>query len=637
MLTAPGPVPRAPTLRYLSGMHDLEPVLETYRARVERFVAERDDLANRSRRLSWARMAMFVAAIAFLVRAELVEESRAAFLLGGLVSLVIFFGLVIRHGRIKRSFRRAEALVMLNEEGSRRIARDWDHLPGADFGPIDPRHPYAIDLDVFGHASLFQLVGGVVGTAPGRATLANWLLTPAPPESIRLRQQAVTELAPRIELRDEFAIRGRLQTRTRPDDVARFLEWAEDEPWLSHRPALLWATRILAAANLALATADLFGWIERPFWILTVLAGLALTTLTRSRIYGIFGRAFSREGAFRSYDKLFRLIAETPFETTCLLGIQRSLTTDGEPAHHRMRRLERIMELADLRRSGMFHFPVHALTLWDFHVLYALERWQRESGHHARAWLDALGEFDALAGLATLAHDHPDWTFPDIAEDDVPIVKGHGLGHPLLPPDVRVDNDVTVGPPGTVLLVTGSNMSGKSTLLRTIGCNIVLAQAGGPVCARALRLSPVAVWTSMRVQDSLSRGVSYFMAELQRLKQVVDAARDRTGGRRTVLYLLDEILHGTNTAERQIAAQRVIRYLVDRGAIGVVSTHDLALTQAPELQEALRNVHLTESVSREDGRMTLSFDYKLREGVASSTNALKLMEIVGLGELSDRP
>ncbi|HEX7117314.1 MAG TPA: MutS family DNA mismatch repair protein [Longimicrobiales bacterium] len=617
-------------------MHTHDDIVSRYLARARRFAAARDRLAERSRRLSWARITVFLAALALLVRAELSADARGAFLAGGAALLAGFIALVAWHGRVKRALRWNEELMRINEEGPLRIARDWDRLPGADFGVADPKHAYAIDLDLFGRASLFQLVGGIVGTAPGRTTLAAWLLAPAAPAEVRERQAAVADLAPRAELRDELAVRGRLQARSRPEDVERFLEWAEGEPWLLRRPALIWAPRLLAVVNVALIVAHAAGWTAAPYWLLSVLAGLGLSWLLAGRIHGVFGRAFAREGAFRQYAELFRVLSAARFDAPRLREIQRSLTSDREPAHRRMRRLERIMELADLRRSGLFHFPVHAVTLWDFHVLFALERWQRASGRDARRWLDALGDAEALAALATLAHDHPDWSFPDVADDGPAVFDARGLGHPLIPRRARVDNDVVVGPPGTVLLVTGSNMSGKSTLLRAIGANAVLARAGGPVCAEALRMPPVQVWSSMRVQDSLSRGVSYFMAELQRLKQVVDAARVAGPEASIVLYLLDEILHGTNTAERHVAAQRVISFLVEHGAIGAVSTHDLALAEAPDLQPAIRPVHFTETVRREDGRMSMRFDYKLREGVATSTNALALMEMVGLG-LSDDP
>jgi DNA mismatch repair ATPase MutS len=242
---------------------------------------------------------------------------------------------------------------------------------------------------------------------------------------------------------------------------------------------------------------------------------------------------------------------------------------------------------------------------------------------------------EALAALAGLAHDNPAWAFPDFAPAATAL-EARGLGHPLLPADGRVVNDVTVGPVGAFLLVTGSNMSGKSTLLRALGVNVALAGAGGPVCAGALRLPPVALWTSMRVQDSLARGVSYFMAELQRLKQIVDAARpgaaggDGDAGGRRVLYLLDEILQGTNTAERQIAARRIVLFLVERGALGAVSTHDLTLADEPAVAAVAHPVHFTETFATTADGPAMSFDYRLRPGIATSTNALRLMELVGL-------
>jgi DNA mismatch repair ATPase MutS len=263
-------------------------------------------------------------------------------------------------------------------------------------------------------------------------------------------------------------------------------------------------------------------------------------------------------------------------------------------------------------------------------VLAALERWRQQGGEQARQWLESLGEAEALASLASLRHDQPAWIFPRL-DPDGDTLAAVQVGHPLLRDEVRVCNDVTLGPPGTFLLVTGSNMSGKSTLLRSIGVNAVLALAGGSVCADAFTLPPVALWTSVRVQDSLERGVSFFLAELQRLKLIVDAATraGETDGPR-VLYLLDEILQGTNTAERSVAARRIIAYLVDQGAIGAVSTHDLALADDPRLAVSAETVHFTDTVGEGPDAPPMSFDYRLRPGVATTTNALRLMKLIGL-------
>jgi DNA mismatch repair ATPase MutS len=268
---------------------------------------------------------------------------------------------------------------------------------------------------------------------------------------------------------------------------------------------------------------------------------------------------------------------------------------------------------------------MQALTLWDFHVLFALERWRQAAGRHVRDWLDAVGEMDALSSLAAARRDNPEWAVPQLDDDRVLVAEA--LGHPLIADDRRVSNDVTVGPTGTMLLVTGSNMSGKSTLLRAIGLNTVLAQAGSCACAARLRVPLCDIQSSIRVQDSLELGLSYFMAALARLKGVVDAAEHPRRADRVLLYLLDEILQGTNSAERGIAVRAVARHLLDAGAIGVMTTHDLNLAGEEPLKSSAVLVHFTETV---DDRGTMGFDYHLRDGLATSRNALRLMQIIGI-------
>jgi DNA mismatch repair ATPase MutS len=313
-----------------------------------------------------------------------------------------------------------------------------------------------------------------------------------------------------------------------------------------------------------------------------------------------------------------------------LQHVQDQFTADNSAAATQMRRLSRRVALADLRAS-LFFIVLQLATLWSIHVLWLSERWQHTAGPSARRWLQALGDWEALAALATLHHDHPHWTFPTSTAAQPVQVRAHDLGHPLLPPAACVGNDVEIGPPSTFLLVTGSNMSGKSTLLRAIGLNVLLAQAGGPVCAQSMILPPLALATSMRVQDSLEAGVSYFMAEIQRLKAVVDQAQAaQSDNERTVLFLLDEILHGTNTGERQIAARQIIRHLLQLNTIGAVSTHDLTLADDAALAAASQAVHFTETFTHGPAGPTMRFDYRLRPGIATSTNALKLMELIGL-------
>jgi DNA mismatch repair ATPase MutS len=306
-----------------------------------------------------------------------------------------------------------------------------------------------------------------------------------------------------------------------------------------------------------------------------------------------------------------------------------------------MERLYRLTGFA-LPASHLLYLPIQVATLWNVHLLAALEGWRRNAGGGAggagaRGWLDALGEVEALGALGGLAYDNPDWTFPQYLPDQEEgegalVLEAGALAHPLLPPDVRVPNDVRVGPPGTFLLVTGSNMAGKSTLLRALGANVVLAGAGAPVCARRFRLPPLRLWTAMRVEDSLRGGVSTFLAEARRIKAVADAASAlgaRAPGPR-LLYLLDEPFRGTNARERRIAVQRVIAHLVGSGAIGAVATHDLDLADGPPLAPAARPVHFAETVVAGAGGPWMTFDYRARPGLATTTNALRVLELVGL-------
>jgi DNA mismatch repair ATPase MutS len=276
----------------------------------------------------------------------------------------------------------------------------------------------------------------------------------------------------------------------------------------------------------------------------------------------------------------------------------------------------------DLKHNGLIHPFVNALLLWDIHCVLRLEAWQGRVGHRARQWFDALGEFEALSSLGALAHDEPDFVFAEIVEDHA-VFDASELGHPLLDAASRVCNDVTLEGPGAIVLVTGSNMSGKSTLLRAMGLACVMALAGAPVCARRMRIASCTLRTSIRVSDSLESGISHFYAELRKLKAVLEA----TTGDAPVLFLLDEILHGTNSRERQIGAKWLLSELLRAGAVGAASTHDMGLTRLPEtLADQVQLVHFRESIDANE----MTFDYRLRLGPVTAGNALRLMRLVGL-------
>ena len=606
------------------------PAAAFYRDRAALHARTRADAERRARALSWARLTTFALLVAALVAAAADDLPRAVRLAGPAAALAAFVALVVLHRRAdaRRQWHRALERVSLVAE--RRVLRDWDALPPDDASAAPAGHAYAEDLGVLGRGSLMQLLGAV-SDYPGRHVLRRWLLSAAPPAAVRERQAAVAELAPMVELREALATRAAMAGAVRRGDVERLLRWAEGEPWLLARPGLLWLARAitaltLAAIALALAAPDAADRWRLP-WPAIALSLIAAVTLGR-RAAAAAGAATAFPGAIAQHAELLAAVAAAPAASPFM----RRVRDDTAGAERALRRLDLLVRLAEVRHSPMAYSFLQALTLWDVHLLAALEGWQRADGRRLRAWLDALGEAEAAAALAGLAHDNPSWAFPEIADDGrAPAgLDAEALGHPLIREDRRVANDVAVGPPGTFVMVTGSNMSGKSTLLRAVGANVVLAQAGAPVCARRLRLTPLAVHTSMQVRDALDEGVSLFLAELKRLKQVVDAARAAaaTPGGPAVLYLLDEILHGTNTAERQIAARRIIGHLLAHGAVGMVSTHDLTLADdAGPLHAAAHALHFTETIDADGG---MSFDYRLRDGVATSVNALRLVRMVGL-------
>jgi hypothetical protein len=424
-------------------------------------VSERQ-LADRSRTISYVRVATFLGAAACLLAAFGAAGARSTWLYGaGAALAVVFVALVAYHSHVEERARRHRALRRVNDLALAKLRREWAQVPTPPATP-PPLHPYADDLDLFGHASLFTLLWGG-GTDMGRRRLADWLLAPAGPEVVRSRQRAIDELAGFLDLRQEMlaaAETGSLESHQTP----RFLEWAEGPPWLSARPVALWGIRALTGAIATLAALQLLGIVEGFYWVAPVLLAFLISNLSAAKIEHVFDRAFAQQGVFRYYAELFRLVSSADVHASLLRQIQEALLVAGETAEHQMKRLQRLMELADLRHSAFVHLPVQIFTLWDFHVVAAVERWQRRSGRRARAWLDALASFEALAALAVLRFDNAAWAFPQIEGDGGCVLEATEIGHPLLAAGVRVDNDVRVGPPGTFLLVTGSNMSGKSTL-----------------------------------------------------------------------------------------------------------------------------------------------------------------------------
>ncbi len=528
-----------------------------------------------------------------------------------------YWALVVSHDRALRLQRRFSLLARLNERGIARLTGEWHRFAESGDEFRQPDHLYAEDLDIFGQGSLFQLVNET-GTRFGENILAGWLARAAAAGEARERQAAIRELAPLIDFRQELLLECQLASAEKVDPRA-FIAWAEGGPYLT---SIAWARPVawvIRAITASLVVASQWGVVPPYAWLAGILLALLLAALTRRPLEDFYSRTSAGELGFVGFGKAFERIARERFRLPLLKRLSTELA--GEGASAQLRRFARWFAFAELRQSRMMHAAIDALVLWDLHVFFRLEHWREQVARQARRWFQALAELEALCSLATLAHDRPSFVFPEVEEGQVFFIAKQ-LGHPLLENPVR--NDVELPGPGQALIITGSNMSGKSTLLRAIGTNAVLALAGAPVCAASLRLSHVQVLTSMRVRDSLELGVSHFYAEVKRIKAVLDAAAAAHG---RALFLLDEILWGTNTRERQIASREVLRLLLATGASGAVSTHDLSLASLEqELGAKVKNYHFKDLLT--DGRMT--FDYRLRQGVLDTTNALRVLRQVGI-------
>jgi hypothetical protein len=596
-----------------------------YQERIDRLVTGHAEIHRRWSRLANLRLVLFII-LGVAVWQFWAGGSTVAGILALLTSTVLAV-IIVFHRRLRSERARFDRMIRVNTRARDRASLSWDvdlpHTP-LPTRPLD--HSYARDLNVIGEESLLRRIGTPV-TAVGWRTLQDWLLDPASPADIRERQAAVLELGDAIDLRQEVEQAG-IDEELDPDVLEDLLNWAEGPRLLAGRQWLVPLAWIgpLAAGSLGLA--QLLDIIAAPLWVLAVAFNLVVTQLLAGDIVAEVDGVGRRSGSLRGFRHIVDRLDRRELDAPLLRLIHDALFGGKAGGAGNIRRLVRATSFI-MPRGSLLYLPLQMAFAWDLHVATALDRWKTDSGSRLRGWFDTLGEWEALAALGVLVWDHPDWAMP-IIDSDRHRIEARNLRHPLLPVNIAIGNDVAVGPAGTFLFVTGSNMSGKSTLLRAVGANVVLAQAGGPVAAEVMTLPPVQIVTTMRVEDSLAHGVSFFLAELQRLKQVIDAADSASD--RPVLYLLDEILQGTNTAERQIASRRVLRHLTETRSIGVVSSHDLTLIEGSGLEERAVPVHFSEQFEQHGDRPTMTFDYRLRPGLATSSNALRLMHMLGFPE-----
>ncbi len=533
------------------------------------------------------------------------------------IPVAAFVAVAVAYDRVYRQGVRARRAVAFYERGVDRLNHRWQGKgePGTRF--LDETHPNAADLDLFGPGSVFELLCQV-RTEGGEEMLAAWLLHPADAGEVRARQAAVAELRPYLDLREDLDVLGTsVRAIVRPAGLA---SWGAAPPVL--RGALArWAALALGAAG----AVTLAGWAfldagRLPFLVVASLE-LTFSTWLRPKVRRALAGLDRRAGDLAVLATLLARLEGEQWSAPRLRRLHEVLDTQGLPPSARIAHLSRLVDRLNWAKNMLFA-PFAAVLLWDTQHAFALEAWRAASGPAIARWLAAVAEFEALSALAAYSFENPADPFPEIVPSG-PLVEGEGLGHPLIPDDRCVRNDLALGSPTRLLLVSGSNMSGKSTLLRTVGVNAVLALAGAPVRARRLRISPLVVGATLRIQDSLQAGRSRFYAEITRLRRLMELA----GGSPPLLFLLDEILQGTNSHDRRLGAAAVVQGLIERGAAGLVTTHDLALTEiAAGLGPLAANVHFEDHL--ENG--TMAFDHRMRPGIVQKSNALALMRAVGL-------
>ena len=615
------------------GRCELTEILRSLENRVSECNSRIGTLSSQCNRMSRFRGMAFFAALTLFIFGFNDDDYGLVFHLLGAVASVGFVYLVSVHDQLERKIIRLKHRRKINQNLIAKKKRDWSKLYEPQIEIPNQFAAMSNDLDLFGKASLFQMLSRS-NTLRGKEILRDWMLYPAQHEETSARQEAVKKLSNETEFMEQFDLHGRMLASSDAGPAA-FVEWAASEDWQTGRGWLVRLVQALTAINVIVVllgvTRILSPEVAFIGFGVGVVVSLFVNVLFTGSVHEIFNQVDSRSSDIIHYQGLFGAIEQCPCSSVWIDQVKEQMRkTPGEPIEL-LNKLMRIMWFANLRRSALFgviHIAIQLVFLLDFHTLVVLEKWKRKYGGKVKDWFESVGKMEAITSLATVSYLQPNWVFPSSTTE--PVFTASKIGHPLLTDDSCVQNDVQIGPAGKFLLVTGSNMSGKSTLLRSVGTNAILAQMGAPVCATALELPHMIVATSMRVQDSLDDGVSFFMAELKQLKTIVDASDRLTGSNQLLLFLLDEILQGTNSVERHVAVARVIHRLVSNGAIGAVSTHDLELGTHDNLADLCDIVHFRETISGDDDDGQMTFDYKMRSGLAETTNALKLLKLVGL-------
>lgn len=550
-----------------------------------------------------------------IIRGQVIEKNIYL----SLLFFVFFVGLVIYHGLVKEKINISENMIDINKRYIDRISGEWTKFKDIGEEFINKNHHYSFDLDIVGPESLFQLIN-TTSTWKGRQHLAKILLNPiCDKEEIILRQQAIEELYNKLELCEIMEHQGKIKKNVM-ENPKKLLAYFKEESTLIKSKILKRILYFMPMITVPVSILIIVFKLEKLFWVITVFLIIQLLSwaITLLRINNIFGAVNYFKGALDSYVKILKLLETEEFNSIKLKDISNRLFQKKNSSTKAIKELTRITEKIDIRNNGLFFIILNILFLWDFQCVFSIENWKKKYADNIEGWLDDIGEIEALMSISVLNHINEVWAFPEIVSEPT-VIEANDLGHPLIARDARITNNINMK--DCIFIITGSNMSGKTTLLRTIGINLVISYSGGAICGEYMRSSMVNIYTSMRITDDLKAGISTFYGELIRIKEIIEGAKRGE----KMIFLIDEIFRGTNSRDRIEGATAVIGNLCKDGVVGALTTHDLELCTLAKTKE-IQNYHFREHYKENK----IYFDYKLRKGKSDTTNAKYLMKIVGI-------
>lgn len=547
------------------------------------------------------------------------NEGFAPALFHFLFFTAVFIYFLVRDINNNAAIENNERLIRINEQELLALQHQFFHFPdGSEF--INAAHPYSGDLDIFGRASLYQYINRT-GSAQGNALFASWLSRPEPSGNLLQKQEAARELAANPEWRQQLQAYGMANPVNRNTE-SKLKTWLAEPNTFSHQTTWKLARIILPLISFSLPVLYLSGILQSSAFLFSITMMMILSFAVSKLVIPIHSGLSRIAPQAATLSNSIGWIEQLNSNSNWLRRVKTNFEHPRYLASAQIRSLGRILERFDLRLNFIVFIPLNTFLFWDLQQVFALEKWKEENRQHIDGWFSGLAEMEAISSLGNCSFNHPEWSFPAFSEGDA-VFNSEALGHPLLPADKRVTSSFSTAGKGRLNLVTGSNMAGKSTFLRSIGVNIVLAMAGSPVCARSLQLSPMKVMSSMRISDNLEESTSTFYAELKKLKEIIESVNRGEN----VFLLLDEILRGTNSADRHAGSKALIKQLIQHQAAGVLATHDLELAGLAETYPGrIRNYHFDVQVANEE----LYFDYQLKDGICRSMNASILMKKIGI-------